>query len=94
MCKQNLSGHECCIMLNHISLSDFMLNCVCCLVPFQILLHGLISDLWLCVPRGFGPRCGPAQPDPTQLSPARPSLARAPLAPLLPMRALWSFSLI
>jgi hypothetical protein len=62
MCKQNLSGHECCIMPNHISLSDFVLNRVRCLVPFRILLQGLTSDLWLCVPRGFDLRCGPAQP--------------------------------
>jgi hypothetical protein len=84
MCKQNLSGHECWIMPNHISLSDFVLNRVCCLVPFRILLRGLISDLWLCVPRGFGPRCGPAQRDRTQPSPARPSSARAPLVPPAP----------
>jgi hypothetical protein len=52
-----------------------------CLVLFQILLRGLFSNLWLCVPRGFGPRCGPAQPNLTQ-----PGLAqlgpRAPSAPL------------
>jgi hypothetical protein len=76
-------------MPNHISLSDFVLNHVCCLVPFQILLRELISDLWLCVPRGFGPRCGLAQPDPTQPSPARPA---RPWRPLLPMRPLVPFS--
>jgi hypothetical protein len=77
MCKQNLSGHECCIIPNHISLSDVVLNRVRCLVSFRILLRELISDLWLCVPRGFDPRCGPAHPDPTQ-----PSSACAPLAPV------------
>jgi hypothetical protein len=72
MCKQNLSGHECCIMPNHISLSDFVLNCVRRLVPFRILLRGLNSDMWLCVPRDF---CSVVRP-----SPARASLARAPMA--------------
>jgi hypothetical protein len=43
------------------------------------LLRELISDLWLCVPQGFDPWCGPAQPDPTQ--PARP------WRPLLSMHA-------
>jgi hypothetical protein len=62
-------------MTNHISLSNFVLNRVRCLVSFQILLRGLISDLWLSVPRGFGLRCGPAQPGPAQLGP------RAPLVP-------------
>jgi hypothetical protein len=56
-------------MPNHISLSDFVLNRVRCLVSFRILLHELISDLWLCVPRGFDPRCGPAHPNPAQLGP-------------------------
>jgi hypothetical protein len=57
-------------MPNHISLSNFVLNRVRCLVSHQILLHGLISDLWFFVPQGFDPRCGPAQPDPTQPGPA------------------------
>jgi hypothetical protein len=67
-------------------LSDVVFSRVCCLVSFRILLRGLNSDLWLCVPRGFDPRCGPAQP-----SPARPGSAhlgpRAPGACALPMRA-------
>jgi hypothetical protein len=71
MCKQNLSGHECCIMPNHISLSHFVLNRVRCLVSFRVSFRELFSDLWLSVPRGFDPRCGPAQPDPTQPSSAR-----------------------
>jgi hypothetical protein len=78
-------------MPNHISLSDFVLNRVRCLVPFRILLRGLISDLWLCVPRGFGPWCGP-----TQSSLAQPSLARAPPGPFLSFdfsRATTSLSL-
>jgi hypothetical protein len=84
MCKQNLSGHECCIMPNHISLSDFVLNRVRCLVPFQILLRGLIPDLWLCVPRGFGPRCVPAQPGPARRAPGTRALPHArPPGPFL-----------
>jgi hypothetical protein len=71
-------------MSNHISLSDVVFNRVCCLVLFRILLRGLISDLWLCVPRGFDPRCGPAQPDPARPGPARPA---RPWRPMLPMRA-------
>jgi hypothetical protein len=69
-------------MPNHISLSDVVFNRMRCLVPFWILLRGLISDMWLCVPRGFDPRCGPAQPDPAR--PARPC------APCSPARAPWS----
>jgi hypothetical protein len=61
-------------MPNYISLSDFVLNRVRCLVSFRILLRELNSDLWLCVPQGFDPRCGPARP-------ARP------WHPLLPMHA-------
>jgi hypothetical protein len=68
-------------MPNHISLSDFVFNRVRCLVPFRILLRGLISDLWLCVPRGFGPRCGPAQPDPAQLCLRAPGAPCSPCAP-------------
>jgi hypothetical protein len=68
-------------------LSDVVFSRVCCLVSFRILLRELNSDLWLCVPRGFDPRCGPAQP-----SPARPGLAQlgrhAPGARALPMRPL------
>jgi hypothetical protein len=71
-------------------LSDFVLNRVRCLVSFRILLRELDSDLWLCVPRDFDPRCGPAQPDPAQLGLA---LARVPLAPL-PLPLPWSFPLI
>jgi hypothetical protein len=73
-------------MPNHISLSDFVLNRVCCLVPFRILLRGLFSNLWLCVPRGFDPQCSPVQPDPTQPGPAQLS-PRVPGARALPMRA-------
>jgi hypothetical protein len=43
-------------------LSDVVFSRVCCLVSFWILLCELNSDLWLCVPRGFDPRCGPARP--------------------------------
>jgi hypothetical protein len=78
-------------MPNHISLFDFVLNRVRCLVSFRILLCELNSNLWLCMPQGFDPRCGLARPDP-----ARPSLGpRAPGARSLPMRApppLVSFS--
>jgi hypothetical protein len=62
-------------------LSDVVFSRVCCLVSFRILLRELNSDLWLCMPRGFDPWCGPAQPDPAQLGP------RAPGARALPMRA-------
>jgi hypothetical protein len=61
-------------MPNHISLSDSMLNRVCCLVSSRILLRELDSVLWWCVPRDFDPRYGPAWP----------SSAHTPLAPLLP----------
>jgi hypothetical protein len=95
MCKQNLSGHECCIMSNHISLSDFVLNRVRCLVSFRILLREMIFDLWLCVPRGFDPWCSlvqpkcptrpdPAQPSPAQLGPRAPGTPCSPCAPLVP----------
>jgi hypothetical protein len=82
-------------MPNHISLSDFVLNRVSCLVLFRILLRGLISDLWLCMPRGFGPRCGPAQPDlaqpsPAQLGPRAPGAPCSPCAPLVPFSHLIS----
>jgi hypothetical protein len=95
MCKQNLSGHECCIMPNHISLSDFVLNRVCRLVLFWILLRGLNSDMWLCVPRDFFPvvRPNPAQPSPARPGPAWPACpwrSCPPYAPPLP----WSFPLI
>jgi hypothetical protein len=71
-------------MPNHISLSDFVLNRVRCLVPFQILLRGLIPDLWLCVPRGFGPRCVPAQPGPARRAPGTRALPHArPPGPFL-----------
>jgi hypothetical protein len=60
-------------------LPDVVFNRVRCLVSFRILLRELISNLWLCVPWGFDPRCGPAQP-----SPARPSSACAPLVPPAP----------
>jgi hypothetical protein len=91
MCKQNLSGHECCIMPNHISLSDFVLNRVHCLVSFQVSFRELFSDLWLSVPRGFHPRCGPAQPDPTQPGPAQLG-PRAPVTPYSPCAHPVSFS--
>jgi hypothetical protein len=58
-------------MPRHISLSDVVLNRVCCLVSFRISLRELNSDLWLCMPQGFGPWCGPAQPD--RRGPARPA---------------------
>jgi hypothetical protein len=66
-------------MLNHISLSDVVLNRVFCSVSFR----DLNSDLWLCVPQTFDPRFGLAQPDPVRPGPAQlgPALARAPLAP-------------
>jgi hypothetical protein len=66
MCKQNLSGHECCIMLNHISLSDLVLNRVRCLVPFRILLRGLISRSVVVRATGFWPAVRPslARPSP------------------------------
>jgi hypothetical protein len=58
-------------------LFDFVLNRVCCLVPFCILFRELDSDLWLCVPRDFDPRCS--------LALARVPLplphARTPLSP-------------
>jgi hypothetical protein len=73
-------------MPRHISLSDVVFNRVCCFVSFQILFHELDSDLWLCVPRAFDPRCGPAQPDPIWLGLAWPGLGpRAPGALPLPM---------
>jgi hypothetical protein len=53
--------------------SDVVFSCVCCLVSFWILLRELNSDLWLCVPRGFDPRCVLAQ--------LGPASARAPLVP-------------
>jgi hypothetical protein len=68
-------------MPNHISLSDVVFNRVCCLVLFWILLRELISDLWLCVSRGFDPRCGPAQPGPAQLGPRAPGAPCSPCAP-------------
>jgi hypothetical protein len=70
-------------MSNHISLPDFVLNRVRCLVLFRILLCGLISDLWLCVPRGFDPRCVPAQLGLARRAPGARALphARAPLVP-------------
>jgi hypothetical protein len=65
-------------------LSDVVFSRVCCLVSFRILLHELNSDLWLCVPRGFDPRCGLAQPNPTRPGPAQLG-PRAPDALPLPM---------
>jgi hypothetical protein len=64
-------------MMNHISLSDFVLNRVRCLVSFRILLRELNSDLWLCV--SWVSTRGAAQPSPTQPGPVS---ARAPLAPV------------
>jgi hypothetical protein len=76
-------------------LSDVVFSRVCCLVSFQILLRELNFDLWLCVPRGFDPRCGPARLGlgpralPLPMSPPSPSLlpliqfscAQLPLSP-------------
>jgi hypothetical protein len=56
--KQNLSCHGCCIMPNHISLSDPVLNRVFCSVSFR----DLDSDLWSCVLLASVPRPSPAQP--------------------------------
>jgi hypothetical protein len=50
--------------------------CLIACSPRLVLDFGsqLDSDLWVCVPRDFDQRCGPAQ--------LGPALARAPLAPL------------
>jgi hypothetical protein len=78
-------------MPNHISLSDFVLNRVRCLVSFRILLRELNSDLWLCVLQDFclvvrpspaRPGLGPAQPSPWHSCPPH---ARAPSPGLLPL---------
>jgi hypothetical protein len=69
--KQNLSCHGCCIMLNHISLSDVVLNRVFCSVSFRDLDSNLWSRvLWASV---------------LARDPARPSLA-SPVGPLWPTR--------
>jgi hypothetical protein len=81
-------------MPNHISLSDIMLNRVCCLVSSRILLREMDSVLWWCVPRDFDPRYGPAQPSTTQPGPAQLG-PRAPGAPAPHVRPLpWSLSFI
>jgi hypothetical protein len=71
-------------MSNQIFLSDVVFNRVCCLVSFRILFHKLDSNLWLCVPRDFDPRCGPAQPDPVRPGPA-PPYAAPPSPDLFPL---------
>jgi hypothetical protein len=93
MCKQNLSGHECCIMSNHISLSDFVLNPVRCLVSFRIFASRIDFRSMVVRALGFWPAVRPSLARP---HPAHPSLARParPWRPLLPMRAPWSFYLI
>jgi hypothetical protein len=70
-------------MPNHISLSDFVLNRVRCLVSFQIFASRIDFRSVVVHATGFWPAMqpSPAGPDPTQPSPARPSSARAPLAP-------------
>jgi hypothetical protein len=60
-------------------LSDVVFSRVCCLISFRILLRELISDLWLCMPRDFALRCGPARPGPSQ--PPRPWRRAPPHAP-------------
>jgi hypothetical protein len=75
--KQKLSCHGCCIMPNHISLFDVVLNRVFCSVSF----HDLNSDLWLCVPWDFDPRCGPARPGLGSRAPGVLSLPHAPPSP-------------
>jgi hypothetical protein len=80
-------------------LSDIVFSRVCCLVLFRILFRELDSDLWLCVPWDFDPRCGPARPDlgphalgtlplPWSLPRTTPSLscAQLPLSPGAPPR--------
>jgi hypothetical protein len=72
-------------MPNHISLSDFVLNHVCCLVSFRLFASRI--DFPIC-----GYAChvvltrGAAQPSPTQPGPAHLG-PRAPGARALPMRA-------
>jgi hypothetical protein len=72
MCKQNLSGHECCIMPDHISLSDFVLTRVRCLVPFRTFASRIDFRSVVVCAMGFWPmvRPSPARPGPTRL--ARP----------------------
>src|SRR5690348_16361576 len=65
-------------------LSDVMFSRVCCLVSFRILLRELNSNLWLCLPWGFDPRCGPTEPDPAQLGPRAPGAHALPMRPLSP----------
>jgi hypothetical protein len=69
-------------MLKHISLSDVVFSRVFVLPRFGFWFANRPSDLWLCVPRGFDPRCDLARPGPAKSGP------RAPDAPHpLPMRA-------
>jgi hypothetical protein len=79
VCKQNLSGHECCIMPNHISLSDFVLNRVCCLVSFRILASRI--DFRSVVVRATR-FCPAVRPSPTRPSPAGPARPWRPCPPL------------
>jgi hypothetical protein len=67
-------------MPNYISLSDSVLNCVCCLVLSRILLCELIFRSVVVRTMGFWPAVRP--------DPARPGLGpRVPSARALPMRA-------
>ena len=68
VCKQNLSCHGCCIMTNHISSSDVVLNRVFCSVSFR----DLDSDLWSRVLWASIPARDPALPGPAWPGPARP----------------------
>jgi hypothetical protein len=92
MFKPKPKCHGCCIMPKRISLFDVACSSrsvsdfVSRLEPVSC-----VSD-WVVRVVGFDPRSGPAQPNPTQLGPARAPLAPLPTSPCAPPPLPLSFA--
>jgi hypothetical protein len=79
-------------MPKHISLSDAVFSCVFVSPHFGLRFANRSSNLWLCVPRGFDPRCDPARLGSAQSGPRAPSAPPpSPCAPPPPLPLSFGF---